>query len=65
MKYDYQRETVDVTCTDTGVTVEGVIVGEQRDRVRVDIAGAVMTFNKLKPGVYVANNAGMEFVIRL
>ena len=65
MKNDYQSETVKVTCTDTDVTVEGILVAEQRDRIRVDMSGAIMTFYRVKPGVYVANNAGMEFVVNL
>jgi hypothetical protein len=65
MKYDYSRETVDVQCTDTGVTVEGILLDEQRDRIRVDVAGAMLTFHRIKPGVYVCNNAGMEFVVKL
>lgn len=65
MKYDYSRETVTVTCTDTGVEADGVIVGENQGQIRVDMSGALLTFRRIKPGVYVANNAGLEFVINL
>jgi hypothetical protein len=65
MKNDYIQETVDVTCTDTQVTVTGTIISQNQDRIRVDIGGVVMTFTRTSPGLYVSNMSGLEFTFRL
>ena len=65
MKNDYAQETVEVTCTDTQVTVTGTIVSQNQDRIRVDVGGVVMTFVRTAPGLYVSNMSGLEFTFKL
>lgn len=58
--------TIDVTCTDTGKTVSAELIKVEKDRLTVVLPG----FQKLilnrssKPGLFVANQAGMEFTAR-
>lgn len=65
MKNQYVQETVDVTCTDTQVTLPGNIIGEKQNQIRVDMGGVVLTFYRQAPGFYVANSSGLEFTFRL
>lgn len=64
MKINYQPdEVVSVKCTDTGRVAEGTLLDERDGKMRVDVSGVVMNFMRVKSGVYVANQMGLEFVI--
>jgi hypothetical protein len=56
-------DTIAVTCTDTDVTHEGIILDWRGDTVRVNVNGIVLFFKKVKGTIYAANAAGMEFTI--
>lgn len=64
MKNNYIQETVDITCTDTQVTVTGTIVSENQGRIRVDVGGVMMTFTRTAPSLYVSNMSGLEFTFK-
>ena len=59
-------QKVSVHCTDTEVNAKGVIVRIRPDGFDVDIADGTLTvgFYKHKPGIYVGNKSGMEFVVK-
>jgi hypothetical protein len=56
--------TVQIICTDTGKTQEGIVVSSTRDGIRVNVSGIALNFFK-KKDIYVANMAGMEFTFKL
>lgn len=62
--YNDIPESVDVICTDNDRIVEGQILHEQGHNMRVSVQGIVMLFKRHKPGIYVANMSGKEFVIK-
>ena len=57
-------ETVTVECTDTDQTLQGQVVRLHGDRVDVMVQGMVLNLRQTKPGLYVGNRSGMEFVVR-
>lgn len=57
-------ETVTVECTDTDQKMDGQIVRMQGERVDVMVSGLILTLRRTKPGIYVGNRGGMEFVVR-
>lgn len=63
MKYDIP-EDVSVYCTDRDQTHSAMIIRETVERINVEMEGIPMTFHKHKPGVYVCNMSGLEFIIR-
>lgn len=56
--------TVTITCTDTGVKHEGIVVSQTRDGFRINVSGVALNFHKQRD-IYVANMAGMEFTFKL
>lgn len=57
-------EEVTVTCTDTDKTMRGTVVRLQGDRAEVTVGDLLITLRRSKPGIWVGNRAGMEFVVR-
>lgn len=57
-------EQVTVTCTDNDKTMRGTVVRLQGDRAEVTVGDLLITLRRSKPGVWVGNRAGMEFVVR-
>lgn len=66
MKEYVAEEIVNVYNTDQGKSIKGVVLHKDAQRMRVEIEGSiVLNFNRIKPNVFVANMAGMEFVVDL
>jgi len=63
MKWD-EPETAMVHCTDNDKTVEVNIIGRSHNTIRAELQGIPLTFRKYKPGVYIANFGGREFVLK-
>lgn len=57
-------DQVTVTCTDNDRTMRGTVVRLQGDRADVSIGDLLITLRRSKPGMWVGNRAGMEFVVR-
>ena len=57
-------DTVKVECTDTDQSLDAQVVRMQGDRVDVMVSGLILTLRRTKPGLYVGNRGGMEFVLR-
>ena len=57
-------EQVTVTCTDNDKTMRGTVVRLQGDRAEVTVGDLLITLRRSKPGVWVGNRAGMEFVVK-
>lgn len=57
-------EQVTVTCTDNDRTMRGTVVRLQGDRAEVTVGDLLLTLRRSKPGIWVGNRAGMEFVVR-
>jgi hypothetical protein len=61
-----KREMVKVYCTNSDKTVDAELIKTEKDRITVILPG----FQKLilnrstKPGMYIANQFGMEFIVR-
>jgi hypothetical protein len=61
-----QKNMIKVNCTDTGKTIDAELLKVEKDRLTVILPG----FQKLvlnrssKPGLFVANQFGMEFTAR-
>ena len=58
------QQSVKVHCTDTDVTVDGTIIRIRPDGFDVDLGELTIRLNKHKPGIYVGQQSGMEFVVR-
>lgn len=64
MKIDYNKEQyVSVVCTDTERVAEALILDEHNGKLRVDMQGLLLTFRRVKPGLYATNHSGLEFTI--
>jgi len=63
MKWD-APETAMAHCTDNDKSVEVTIVSRTHDTIRAELQGMLLVFKKLKPGIYVSNFSGREFVIK-
>lgn len=57
-------DTVTVECTDTDQKMEAQVVRMQGDRVDVMVSGLILSLRRTKPGIYVGNRSGMEFVLK-
>lgn len=61
MKLD---DIVTVYCTDTDISAEASIVNITKDSIRVMLNGIPIWLERIKPGVYVGNAHGMEFLVK-
>lgn len=61
MKLD---DIVTVYCTDTDISAEASIVNITKDSIRVMLNGMTIWLERTKPGVYVGNAHGMEFLVK-
>ena len=58
-------QKVTVHCTDNDKRVQGIIARIRPDGFDVDLEGGMTLYmKKLRPGIYVGERAGMEFVVR-
>lgn len=58
-------DEVEVYCTDYEKYSTGYIIAIGKDSLRVAMQGGIaLNFKQLKPKVYVANQGGMEFIIK-
>lgn len=57
-------QKVKVHCTDTDMDAEGVIVRIRPDGFDVSLGTLIIGFRKHRPGIYVGQQSGMEFVVR-
>ena len=57
-------DTVTVECTDTDQKMDAQVVRMQGDRVDVMVSGLILSLRRTKPGIYVGNRSGMEFVLK-
>jgi hypothetical protein len=57
-------QKVDIHCTDTDISAEGVIIRIRPDGFDATLQDLVISFRKHKPGIYVGQKSGMEFVVR-
>ena len=57
-------DQVTVTCTDNDKEMRGTVVRLQGDRAEVSVGELLITLRRSKPGLWVGNRAGMEFVVR-
>ncbi|MDF1793268.1 MAG: hypothetical protein P1U88_15235 [Thalassobaculaceae bacterium] len=57
-------DTVTVECTDTDQKMDAQIIRLQGERVDVMVSGIILSLRRTKPGIYVGNRSGMEFVLR-
>ena len=55
---------VKVHCTDNDTTAEGVIIRIRPDGFNVALGDLVIQFRKHKPGIYIGEKSGLEFVVR-
>jgi len=66
MKEYIAEEVVNVYNTDQGKSIKGVVLYKDAQKMRVEIEGSIiLLFNRIKPNVFVAKMAGMEFVVDL
>ena len=61
MKLD---DIVTVYCTDPDISAEASIVNITKDSMRVMLNGIPIWLQRTKPGVYVGNAHGMEFLVK-
>lgn len=52
-------------CTDRDEEVECAFISSSHDSIRASLQGVPLVFKRYKPGVYVANFSGMEFVYKI
>jgi len=57
-------QKVRVRCTDTDVEADGVIIRIRPDGFDVSLGKLIIHLRKHKPGIYVGQQSGMEFVVR-
>lgn len=61
---EFEEEIVDVYNTDKATSIKGIVLYKDAQKMRIEIDGSVtLLFNRIKPNVFVANMAGMEFVV--
>lgn len=58
-------DRIKVWCTDRDTEVEVDFISQQGGTIRCAFETIPLMFNRIKPGVYVANFSGMEFVMKL
>lgn len=57
-------QKVKIHCTDTDMSADGVIIRIRPDGFDAALKELVISFRKHKPGIYVGQQSGMEFVVR-
>jgi hypothetical protein len=57
-------QKVTVHCTDTDKNVKGTIVRIRPDGFDVGLDEFIIKLKKHRPGIYVGQQSGMEFVVR-
>jgi len=57
-------QKVKIHCTDTEVEADGKIVRIRPDGFDAALGEFIIRFNKHRPGIYVGQQSGMEFVVR-
>ncbi|MGC6485621.1 MAG: hypothetical protein ACON4P_08120 [Candidatus Puniceispirillales bacterium] len=57
-------QKVTIHCTDTDISADGVIIRIRPDGFDAALQELVIAFRKHKPGIYVGQQSGMEFVVR-
>lgn len=57
-------DTVTVECTDTDQKLDAQVIRMQGDRVDVMVSGLILSLRRTRPGIYVGNRGGMEFVLK-
>ncbi len=57
-------DAVTVDCTDTDKSMPGKIVRMRGDWIDVAVGQLMISLRKTKPGLWVGNQSGMEFVVR-
>ena len=57
-------QKVSIHCTDTDATAEGLIIRIRPDGFDAALKELVISFRRHKPGIYVGQQSGMEFVVR-
>lgn len=58
-------DKISVTCTDNNKVVEVLFVSRRGDTIRASLETIPLNFKRIKPGIWVANFSGMEFVMKL
>lgn len=58
-------QQVRVHCTDTDKEMTGTVVRIRPDGVDVAVETLVLHLKKHRPGIFVGQHSGMEFVVRL
>jgi hypothetical protein len=58
-------DKIKVWCTDRDQELEVLFISQQGNAIRTSLEGIPLMFNRIKPGLYVANFSGMEFVMKL
>jgi len=58
-------DKIKVWCTDRDEEVEVDFIERRGDMIRASLQTIPLNFKRLKPGVFVANFSGMEFVMKL
>ena len=57
-------QKVKIHCTDTDVDAEGTIVRIRPDGFDGSLGLLIISLRKHRPGIYVGQQSGMEFVVR-
>jgi len=57
-------QKVRITCTDTDVEAEGIVVRIRPEGFDAALGELIIAFRKHRPGIYVGQQSGMEFVVR-
>ena len=57
-------QKVRVRCTDTDFEADGTIIRIRPDGFDVSLGELIIHLRKHKPGIYVGQQSGMEFVVR-
>lgn len=58
-------EKIKVWCTDRDKELEVDFIEKRGDTIRASLETIPLMFKRIKPGIYVANFSGMEFVMKL
>ncbi|NDA08061.1 MAG: hypothetical protein EBZ18_01450 [Alphaproteobacteria bacterium] len=57
-------QKVTISCTDTDVEATGKIVRIRPEGFDAALGELIISFRKHRPGIYVGQQSGMEFVVR-
>ncbi|XDZ66294.1 hypothetical protein AB8880_02545 [Alphaproteobacteria bacterium LSUCC0684] len=57
-------QKVRISCTDTDVEADGIIVRIRPEGFDAALGELIINFRKHRPGIYVGQQSGMEFVVR-